>query len=67
MSNVQHNAGDDTDLRPSSPSPKTSGIRDYLGWRTVWLALYYLLILLGIMAMHASGSFATPTFIYQGF
>jgi hypothetical protein len=35
--------------------------------RLALLSLYYLLILLGLFALYSSGSYQTPTFIYQGF
>lgn len=35
--------------------------------RVLWLAFYYFLILLGVIAVHATGSFSTPSFVYQGF
>ena len=50
-----------------SPVQPGSRVRDLVGWRLVWLVLYYSLVLLGLLAIHASGSFQTPTFIYQGF
>jgi hypothetical protein len=31
------------------------------------LALYYLAVLLALAALHGRGSFATPSYIYQGF
>jgi hypothetical protein len=35
--------------------------------RLALLSIYYLLILLGIFVLYSSGSYKTPTFIYQGF
>ena len=36
-------------------------------WRLCWLVAYYLLVLLGLLALHSFESFSTPPFIYQGF
>lgn len=36
-------------------------------WRAMWLALYYVGILLAIFVLHGQGGFTTPKFIYQGF
>lgn len=35
--------------------------------RVLLLMLYYILVLLGAIVMHATGSFDTPAFVYQGF
>ena len=35
--------------------------------RGVALALYYLAILLGLIALYGKGDFSTPSFIYQGY
>ena len=34
---------------------------------TIWLTLYYLAILLGVIALHADSSFKAPPFVYNGF
>jgi hypothetical protein len=31
------------------------------------LALYYLVILAGLLLLHGKGDFSTPSFVYQGF
>lgn len=33
----------------------------------MWLTLYYLAIILAILALHGQTGFTTPKFIYQGF
>ncbi|HEY2574268.1 MAG TPA: teichoic acid D-Ala incorporation-associated protein DltX [Verrucomicrobiaceae bacterium] len=38
-----------------------------LRWRTVWLTVYYLLILAAVIYLHGRGGLETPSFIYQGF
>ena len=35
--------------------------------RSLALTLYYLLILLALLALYGQGDFSTPSFIYQGF
>ncbi len=35
--------------------------------RTLLLALYYLAIIAGLIAMYGKGNFSTPKFVYQGF
>lgn len=35
--------------------------------RSLALTLYYLLILLALLALYGQGDFSTPAFIYQGF
>ncbi len=35
--------------------------------RVVALTLYYLAIILGLIALYGRGDFSTPSFIYQGF
>jgi hypothetical protein len=42
-------------------------VKEASPWRAVWLALYYLGIILAILALHGHGGFTTPKFIYQGF
>lgn len=38
------------------------------GWvRTVWLTLYYVAIIFGLIVLYGKGDFSTPKFIYQGF
>lgn len=41
------------------PSPSSA--------RVLWLTLYYLAIIAGIIVLHSQGGFTTPKFIYQGF
>ncbi len=36
-------------------------------WRVVFLTLYYLAIIAGLIIMYGRGNFTTPKFIYQGF
>jgi len=35
--------------------------------RRAWLILYYLAIIVGLIAMYGRGDFSTPPFVYQGF
>ena len=35
--------------------------------RSLALTLYYLLIILALLALYGQGDFSTPSFIYQGF
>ena len=35
--------------------------------RGVFLVLYYLAIIAGLILMYGKGDFSTPSFIYQGF
>ncbi len=35
--------------------------------RVVFLTLYYLAIIAGLIIMYGRGNFSTPKFIYQGF
>jgi hypothetical protein len=35
--------------------------------RVLWLTLYYLAILLGLILLYGRGDFSTPPFVYQGF
>lgn len=35
--------------------------------RGAGLTLYYLAILLGLLALYGAGDWSTPTFVYQGF
>jgi len=36
-------------------------------WRVVFLTLYYLAIIAGLIIMYGRGNFTTPKFVYQGF
>jgi len=42
-------------------SPRRRGVRIAL------LALYYVLIAAGLVALYGRGDFSTPPFVYQGF
>jgi hypothetical protein len=35
--------------------------------RSIFLVLYYLAIIAGLILMYGKGDFSTPSFIYQGF
>ena len=35
--------------------------------RGIFLVLYYLVIIAGLILMYGKGDFSTPSFIYQGF
>ena len=35
--------------------------------RTVWLVIYYLAIIAGLILLYGKGDFSTPSFVYQGF
>jgi D-Ala-teichoic acid biosynthesis protein len=35
--------------------------------RGIFLTLYYLAIIIGLILMYGKGDFSTPKFIYQGF
>jgi len=40
---------------------------DRSGWKRLWLVLYYLFVIVALIAMYGRGDFSTPPFIYQGF
>ena len=35
--------------------------------RIIWLTVYYLAIIAGLVALYGKGDFSTPDFVYQGF
>ena len=35
--------------------------------RSIFLALYYLAILVGLVMLYGKGDFSTPPYVYQGF
>ena len=35
--------------------------------KVLWLTLYYLAILVGVIVLHARGNFTAPPFVYAGF
>jgi membrane-bound ClpP family serine protease len=35
--------------------------------RVIFLVLYYLAIIVGLILMYGKGDFSTPPFVYQGF
>ena len=44
---------------PEAPAPNRP--------KMVWLTLYYLAILVGVIILHAQGNFTAPPFVYAGF
>jgi len=53
----------------SGPETEPALVRIFgRGWvRTVWLTLYYVAIIFGLIVLYGKGDFSTPKFIYQGF